>query len=267
MAKLERQALLNHSLVSIANMCDTDTRDAEAAALKRLFDEAGVQKKAFARDHHLPGGASMLSQHLSGHRPISLDAARVYAVGLRVPVSAFSPRLARDIAHLSEAMRGAAGGVVEESSPPYGGAPSDLVRVPLLANAASMGPGADDLHEDITIGQLALSAEWLRRAVRPTSAGALRFIHAYGDSMHPTFGDGDVLLVDTQQRDPGTIDGVYVLRGHGRLYVKRVRRSPVSGQLEISSDNATVKTVDVLNGDTQLDVAGRVIWAWNGRRL
>lgn len=33
------------------------------------------------------------------------------------------------------------------------------------------------------------------------------------------------------------------------------------------SDNATVKTVDVLNGGQSIDVLGRVVWCWNGRKL
>ena len=41
----------------------------------------------------------------------------------------------------------------------------------------------------------------------------------------------------------------------------------MDGIVEISSDNATVKTVDVLNGEHRIDILGRVIWAWNGRKL
>lgn len=143
---------------------------------------------------------------------------------------------------------------------------ADILRVPLLANSGSMGPGDDEMADDVIVGSLALSADWVQRHVRPSAIGALRFIHGYGDSMAPTFQDGDVLLVDTQQRDPGSIDGVYVLRAHGRLFVKRVRRN-LGGQLEVSSDNPTVKTVDILDGGTDVSVAGRVIWAWNGRKL
>lgn len=140
---------------------------------------------------------------------------------------------------------------------------SDVITVPLLANSASMGPGADDLQGDVVIGSLALSAPWVERFVRPHSSSALRFIHAYGDSMTPTINDGDILLVDTSVRDASKIDGIYVLRGDDRLYVKRVR-SRYGGPLEVSSDNPVIKTVDVLNGDTPLDVLGRVVWIWNG---
>lgn len=43
----------------------------------------------------------MISQHLSGHRPINLEAALVYSRGLGVDVEAFSPRIAEQIARIS----------------------------------------------------------------------------------------------------------------------------------------------------------------------
>jgi hypothetical protein len=41
----------------------------------------------------------------------------------------------------------------------------------------------------------------------------------------------------------------------------------MDGAMEVSSDNINIKTVDVLNGDHQLNVLGRVVWAWNGKKL
>lgn len=141
-----------------------------------------------------------------------------------------------------------------------------VVHVPLLANAGSMGPGTDIQHDDILVGQIALSEQWVSRRLKPTNLNALRFIHAYGDSMSPTFEDGDILLVDTGIKDPRIIDGVYVMAANDRVYIKRVRQR-MDGVVEISSDNATVKTVDVLNGDHRIDILGRVVWCWNGRKL
>lgn len=141
-----------------------------------------------------------------------------------------------------------------------------VVHVPLLANAGSMGPGTEIQHDDILVGQIALSEQWVARRLQPTNLNALRFIHAYGDSMSPTFEDGDILLVDTGIKDPKTIDGVYVMAANDRVYIKRVRQR-MDGVVEISSDNATVKTVDVLNGDHRIDILGRVVWCWNGRKL
>lgn len=147
---------------------------------------------------------------------------------------------------------------------PVPGAPA--ISVPLLANAGSMGPGTEIQHDDVLVGHIALSEQWVARRLQPTNINALRFIHAYGDSMSPTFEDGDILLVDTWVKDPKIIDGVYVMTANDRVYIKRVRQR-MDGVVEISSDNATVKTVDVLNGDHRIDILGRVVWCWNGRKL
>jgi hypothetical protein len=139
------------------------------------------------------------------------------------------------------------------------------LSIPLLANSGSMGPGSDQLHDEVVIGRLTVSPDWALRVVKPTKLEHLRFIHGYGDSMEPTFTDGDVLLVDLGVRDP-KIDGVYVLEANDRIYIKRVRER-LDGTLEISSDNPTVKTVDVLDGSTQVTVHGRVVWRWNGKKM
>jgi phage repressor protein C with HTH and peptisase S24 domain len=83
--------------------------------------------------------------------------------------------------------------------------------------------------------------------------------------MHPTFNDGDILMIDTGDKSV-TADKIYVLQAHGRLFIKRVRQR-IDGVFEISSDNPSVKTVDILNGDHEVEVKGRVLWVWNGRKL
>ncbi|WKL15074.1 S24 family peptidase [Comamonas testosteroni] len=154
----------------------------------------------------------------------------------------------------------------------YGAVPMyrapDAVIVPLLSNCGSMGPGSELLESDVIVGDLALSPHWINQQIRPQNPQELRFIHAYGDSMHPTFTDGDVLLVDTglSARDPSSREGVYVLRANDRTFVKRVTPT-FDGKLQVTSDNPSAKTVQTLNGDHQVDVVGRVVWAWNGKRL
>lgn len=140
------------------------------------------------------------------------------------------------------------------------------VSVPRLANAASMGGGSDMAPEDVLVGNLTLSPAWIGRTLRGLSTpDNLRFIHAYGDSMEPTFLDGDVLLVDAGVRTL-EVDGVYVLGAQNRLFIKRVRQR-LDGAYEISSDNPTVKTVDVLDGQHAVEILGKVIWIWNGRKI
>lgn len=154
------------------------------------------------------------------------------------------------------AKREAAQAVVSESA----------VQVPMLSVSASMGPGIDQVHEEVVVGRLTLSPQWIDRTLAPpTNPANLRFIHGYGDSMEPTFIDGDVLLVDSGVQAI-RVDGIYVLEANERLYIKRVRQR-MDGGFEISSDNSTVKTVDVLDGRNTVKVLGRVVWVWNGRRL
>ncbi|AVS89373.1 S24 family peptidase [Paracidovorax avenae] len=140
------------------------------------------------------------------------------------------------------------------------------VSVPRLANTASMGAGSEIAPEDVMVGHLTLSPAWIGRTLRGLSTPEnLRFIHAYGDSMEPTFLDGDVLLVDAGVRTL-EVDGVYVLAAQNRLFIKRVRQR-LDGAYEISSDNPTVKTVDVLEGKHAVEILGKVIWIWNGRKI
>jgi hypothetical protein len=64
----------------------------EAQALEELLD--GRNHADFARQHKVPGGASMVSQHIKQRRPVNLEAALVYAEALRVPLGRISPRWA-----------------------------------------------------------------------------------------------------------------------------------------------------------------------------
>lgn len=143
---------------------------------------------------------------------------------------------------------------------------SVLIHIPLLENAASMGEGEDALSVDVVAGHFPLSPAWVQQCIPNTATRALRFIHGRGDSMTPTIADGDIVLVDTTQRDPAAMDGVYVLRAADALYIKRVYKN-LRGKLEVSSDNPAIKTVDVLDGTHEVDVLGRVIWVWGGRRV
>ncbi len=153
----------------------------------------------------------------------------------------------------------------DENAPDDPGYAANLCSVPILLNDASMGSGADIQSEDVMAGTITLTNQFVENYVHPSRLSDLRFIHAYGDSMAPTLNSGDVLLIDTGVTEV-RIDGIYVLRAHGRLFVKRVRQR-MDGNFEISSDNPTHKTVDVLNGDHEVSVVGRVVWYWNGHRV
>lgn len=138
---------------------------------------------------------------------------------------------------------------------------ADVVLVPKLAVGASAGPGAlaGDERPHARIG---FDAEWLRRL--SASPSALSIIQVDGDSMAPTLGDGDDILVDRGDRADRLRDGIYVLRIEDALIVKRIAVNPASRRFTIKSDN--VAYPDWPDCDpASVDVIGRVVWA--GRKV
>jgi transcriptional regulator with XRE-family HTH domain len=141
----------------------------------------------------------------------------------------------------------------------------DAIRIPLYSATGSMGPGSDLVTEDVLLGAVPMSRQWLRLHVPRSRPEALQMVHAYGDSMQGTLNSGDFAIVDTDAT-VADVDGVYVLQAGGQLYIKRVTRR-MDGTHEVTSDNPNVRTVDVLDGSQQVRICGRVVWGWNGRRF
>lgn len=135
-----------------------------------------------------------------------------------------------------------------------------LSLIPELELGYSMG-GGNYLEVYEHKGFRAFDREWLRSISRG-ELGALFVARGEGDSMEPTLKDGDIVLIDTSQKDIRQQDRIWAL-SYGELgMIKRVRRLP-GGSYELMSDNATVKPVTANDGE--MHVVGRVIWI--GRRI
>lgn len=138
-----------------------------------------------------------------------------------------------------------------------GPSPAILVPVPRLDVRAAAGAGTF-AGEEAARQPFPFPPLLLRQlGVRPEAASMIRVT---GDSMLPTLGDGDEILVD---RDKRRIDsrGIFVLRVEEALVVKRVR-SAVGG-IDMVSDNPAYPPRFVAMG--AYEVIGRV--AWLGRAL
>lgn len=129
----------------------------------------------------------------------------------------------------------------------------EYAQVPIYNVSVSAGDGALVEHEE-AVGRLAFGRWWLRQA--GLQEQHLAAIRATGDSMEPTISDGDMLLVDTNQRDIRA-DAVFVVRLDDMLVVKRVQRLP-GQQVRILSDNRRYDPIQL--GASDLAVAGRVVW-------
>jgi phage repressor protein C with HTH and peptisase S24 domain len=136
-----------------------------------------------------------------------------------------------------------------------------LVVVPRLALGASAGAGTLDENESAD-DAIAFNERWLRDlGGRPDS---LSIIKVDGESMAPTLGHGDDIMVDRSDGPERLRDGIYVLRLDDALMVKRVAMTLRRDRFSVRSDNPAYpdwEDVDPAN----VAIVGRVIWA--GRRI
>ena len=241
----------------------------EAAKLRAIYERVNSgQKKlsqlAFGQQFDI-GTQGMVWQSLNGKSALNIDAALKFARGLQCEVADFSPRLAASLTS-SPASPQLVHEIREPDARPW--IDRDTVTVQVFDARASMGAGFRQPEHDTVVDTLRLARGWVRAHLPALSSSKnLAVLSAYGDSMAPTFADGDVLLVDRGVQDI-RLDAVYVLALNNELYIKRIQRRITDGAVIIKSDNPLYDPVVVDNGEReQLRVLGRVVWAWNGRRL
>lgn len=180
-----------------------------------------------------------ISEMLKGTRDISFDEARtlINHYGLEREASVPAPVSMADIA----AENGIA--LIEEV---------DLVL--------GMGGGTfSDMAE--SKGLVPFKDDWLR-GLHSGPTSALRVVRGEGDSMQPTILDGDIVLVDTSQRNILSQDRIWAVFWGELGMIKRVRRTPRDGFM-LMSDNQAIAPIEAVDGE--MSVMGRVIWI--GRRM
>lgn len=145
------------------------------------------------------------------------------------------------------------------------GRPVGSVVIASTGIRASMGSGADRPEADGAVSEMVVDEGWLRRNCTFTAPENLSLISGVGDSMRPTFEDGDALLIDLGIREV-RVDAVYCLALNDELYVKRLQRRP-DGTVVMISDNRAYDSYQIQPKRDRLDVLGRVVMTWNARRL
>ncbi|WP_020208257.1 LexA family transcriptional regulator [Gilvimarinus chinensis] len=156
---------------------------------------------------------------------------------------------------------------VAEPSGEYSAGKMDSISIPRLDVAGSMGFGAAAPagHIDV-VERITVNMEYLRRNLAISSPANLAMITGYGDSMEGTFNDGDLLLVDRGVTEI-KVDAVYVLCLGDELYIKRIQRRP-GGSFLMLSDNVKYPPYEITNSEADnFQVLGRVLLAWNARKL
>ena len=221
----------------------TDIDDDPRRMLDRLLTEKGVDyAQLSARIGRNPAYIQQYIKRGSPRRLGEQDRARIAAY-----------------LGVSEALLG--GPALRVAAPTPRARGRDLVLVPKLAIGASAGPGASVDGEAVE-GEVAFDPRWLRDL--GADPRALSIIRVEGDSMVPTLGDGDDILVDGGDAAARLRDGIYVLRMDDVLMVKRIARAPGPGRVSVISDNPHYRSWDDLPLSA-IRLVGRVIWT--GRRV
>jgi len=129
--------------------------------------------------------------------------------------------------------------------------------VPRSAVRPSAGHGVI-IESDQIVDYFAFKKEWLSR-VLGIKHGDIALTEVRGDSMAPTYFDGDLTLVDLRQNRLDA-SAVYVIRVGANLLFKRVQHN-LDGSVTIKSDNKEYGS-ETLSGDrlNELQIMGRVVW-------
>lgn len=140
---------------------------------------------------------------------------------------------------------------------------TDSIAIRFFDTKASMGNGEEQQDYEVIAKKIYLVSSWVIGQMSGIShSDNLAILTGKGDSMFPTFKDGDLLIVDTGVRSV-FIDGIYVFSANNHLYVKRIRK--VKGEkLEVSSDNTNYHSNDIYSGEHELTILGRVRYIWKG---
>lgn len=143
---------------------------------------------------------------------------------------------------------------------------ADYTAVPLHEAELSAGPGAANHTEEVQ-KHLLFQTGWLRKiGVAP---GAARLARVRGDSMIPMLFAGDLVMIDSTDRQiplhkpraGNRRSALYALRCEGEARIKWAER-PAPDTVILYSENTPVYHPEVYTGADvhTLEVIGRVVW-------
>lgn len=135
----------------------------------------------------------------------------------------------------------------------------ETVEIQKLDLSLSMGPGT--LIDDwVEAEPLSFDLAFVRTFTR-TPPDRLKLVTGIGDSMRPTLQWGDLIMIDTTDRQLARQDGIYWINLYGAAGVKRLR-AVGPGRVLVKSDNPDVEDQEVDAGDLRIE--GRAVWVVRG---
>lgn len=154
-------------------------------------------------------------------------------------------------------------GRVEGSDPITLDYHNEFVAIQHASVRPSMGGGTIVENEDRPGRDFHFRRAWIRDRLK-AAPSQMRVMDVQGDSMTPTLNEGDVVLVDMNQRNP-IPPGVFVLHDGMGLVAKRLEHVPMSDppRVRIISDNHQYSPYECTA--EEVNIVGRV--RWYGREM
>lgn len=230
--------------------------DIEGKALAKRF-EAVRSRAAFAKQHGL--NPTMIQQHLTSERPISLEYAKKYAAAFGCKLIDISERLYHQIQTANE--------FIENVHQKFDDVEDhgELVISQYHDVRASMGGGLLLRGETGQITGWKVNHNWLIKNV-PSNTGNknLAIVTGFGDSMRGMFNSGDPLLVDAGVKRLD-YDGVYFFRIGDEGFIKTLQRIPNEG-IRVISENKKYESWTITQ-DMDFEIFARVLKVWKSEEF
>lgn len=136
----------------------------------------------------------------------------------------------------------------------------NTVSIPVLIDQTNQ-----QNYFDVLVG-IDINIENLKKLVHFTDYKKLVAYSMPDDSMSDTFNTGDWLLID-QTVNKIAQDGIYLTKYNEKVYLRRFQLS-LSNDLKMIADNSNYEPYILDNEMINiLNITGKVIYAWNGRRV
>lgn len=125
--------------------------------------------------------------------------------------------------------------------------------------------GYANLEEDeseANIEIFGVNQQWFQENVNALRTQGYDVVTARGDSMEPTFKNGDMLIVDRHDCDAKR-EGIFCCLIDGDLYIKRLQKVP--GAIRFVSDNKFYESFDIRKEDfdVRVRIVGRIVSSMN----
>lgn len=146
--------------------------------------------------------------------------------------------------------------VADQRLPFHGLVPERTGTVEIAMYDLAFGMGATYLHEGyVEPERMTFSRAWLRNFTS-SPFDQIFFAQGIGDSMTPTIGSSDIVLIDTAQRTPRQAELIWAVEMHGLGMIKRLRPER-EGSVLLIADNPAVSAIPCADGE--MTIVGRVV--------